>query len=122
MSIDVKELRVGSWVMHEYFDFDMAVSHRMQININHFKNDDWRDIQPIPITEEVLLKCGFEKFHKFDMSDGNWRIKTKTHDFIVTYLHKHYIATIYFQVPVPYLHTLQNLFYAISGEELNYQP
>lgn len=66
--IDVKELRIGSKVM--YGDviqtisvvFKNAVSFDfVQISQDEYKKFNCKDINGIPLTEEILLKCGFEQ-------------------------------------------------------------
>lgn len=68
-------------------------------------------IEPIPLTEEWLLKFGFEKVeHTF------WIIGLAVHnntprEFYVLYEQNRTIITS--------VHQLQNLFFALCGEELN---
>jgi len=73
----------------------------------------------IPLSEEILLKCGFSKFHEFSMADANYRISTKERYLMIELLHGKYIANIYHQVEIKYLHQLQNLYFALTGQELN---
>lgn len=117
--IDARELKLGNLIL---FEDKIEIITNIQDHCVLIK-DYWgtplvEKIFPIPLTPAILLASGFKPFHQFDMSDGNWKIKTDQHDFIVTYLHGKYIATIYFQVPIPSLHILQNLFYCLCGKEL----
>lgn len=74
--------------------------------------------EPIPLTEEILLKCGFEKGsniigdcyyieHDFGVSDFVLNI-TKTSNFEIYEL----------DLKIDYLHQLQNLYFALTNEEL----
>lgn len=58
-------------------------------------------LNPISLTEEILLKCGFEKTKEID----SWELKGFGFVDISTPQCK-------------YLHQLQNLYFALTGEEL----
>ena len=127
--IKSSELRIGNWVL---ISGDEST-------IDAYDLYDWSDpIDPIPLTEEWLIKFGFE-----DLSDGyifsidvdqtfkfDWqkrhklRLSSTSTNFteweLSGYLGedkeaKHYapIAT-----DVKYVHQLQNLYFALTGEEL----
>lgn len=76
---------------------------------------NYKDIVPIPLTEELLLKIGFKR-------NGNYWDKgcfslpihpTKSGgEFIL--VPNNFVAAI----PLKYLHQLQNLYFALTGEEL----
>ena len=75
-----------------------------------------KDIQPIPITEEWLLKFGFvencyqDRFeNKFIRVECN-KTRGKTELWIENIPH------------IKYLHQLQNLYFALTGEELQITP
>lgn len=65
--------------------------------------------QPIGLTEDWLIKFGFEMgAHGFDRIKG---------DFIVTLEYEFYYKNLRLQ-EIQYIHQLQNIFFALSGEEL----
>lgn len=73
-------------------------------------------LEGIPVTEELLQSLGFK-----------WDFVTATYNFdglgIIDNGEQGYYALLtphdyLLTVPVPYLHTLQNLFFTIKGEEL----
>ena len=75
---------------------------------------EWQ-AEPIPLTEEILLKCGFEFF-------DNERI---FNNFVIEDFHN---GNYYFtagegiklhEKHIEYLHQLQNLYFSLTGEELN---
>jgi hypothetical protein len=74
-------------------------------------------VLPIPLTEEMLLKCGFKKdlanvFHdKISLYEG----KIKEEGFR---LYGQYAIE---KVKVKYLHQLQNLYFTLTGNELKYK-
>lgn len=73
------------------------------------------DLQPIPLTEELLLKCGFEEhdnvFHSelFIYNNGNLTIIADDYNNVGK------------TIKVCYLHQLQNLYFALMGTELEIQ-
>ena len=111
--IQANELRIGNWFIVNWS--------------NEKRKADWMDIRdisegiieggtsPIPLTLEVLEKCGFEVsnignhiFYKNGViiffENGKWGISCDS------------------RCSLNYLHQLQNLYFALTGEELNYTP
>ena len=68
------------------------------------------EIEPVPLTEERLLKFGFEK----DVTEYNtcWFLN---HVYI-WFVDGEYINEL--DLPIKYVHQLQNLYFALKGEEL----
>lgn len=74
-----------------------------------------KHLHPIPLTEEWLLKFGFER--KYD--SNYWNSKLCIH----TYYNEFYILQEQGRVFFQHVHQLQNLYFALTGEELTYtQP
>lgn len=71
----------------------------------------------IPLTQEILEKCGFELF------PWGW-VKKSTKDFGIRLQVKSFSYEVSGNNPVPlqYLHQLQNLYFALTGEELEIKP
>src|SRR5690606_2449636 len=76
------------------------------------------ELKPIPLTEDILLKCGFETsqwdchstFRKNICSDGC---------IVISLEHKHVeIGDLTLDIEIKYLHQLQNMFYCLCGKEL----
>ena len=67
--------------------------------------------RPIPLTPEILEKCGFENSYKFGMV---WHNYLKRYAVVVN-------GESIENVPQN-LHQLQNLYFALTGTELNYTP
>lgn len=123
--INVKELRVGNWVNHKAewsAESPKSVSHIFQWTDWHFyciheSTLSYEVVEPIPLTPEILEKCGFTTKNGQYFSFMNWDLrKTNTG----TYIHESdwreiggYMSS---------LHELQNLYFALNGAELNYQP
>jgi hypothetical protein len=137
--VDMKanELRIGNWVFapqyrnvgkhitevktisKEYADHNGKWQQSMVINYT-LPETGARDIilidsdcDPIPLTEEILLKCGFEKFEV-----EGYPI------FIIGkfYLEFYSLESVFLisdiEVKIKHLHQLQNLYFCLTGEEL----
>lgn len=74
------------------------------------------DIAPIPITEEWLLKFGFEKTNRVDF--GILRPCYTIFSFALMIRHdSYYFDWIGGNTEVKYIHTLQNAYYILTGEK-----
>ena len=122
----VNELRLGNYV-----DFD-GLSFTIKCISNNFIEADRgrgkvrfsiNDLKPIPITEQWLLRLGFEKekeqdkllatyfYHKNNISRVEFSDKHGN-----LYWHDNY-SSIYHK-EIKYVHQLQNIYFALIGEEL----
>lgn len=111
------ELRIGNIVLRKEFlhsnlencRFDKIVVTHNDINACHIYN---RHFEPIPLTEEWLFKFRFvynphsSEFHGKNMIFHNW-IKDRG-----------YVS--WGSTQIKYVHQLQNLYFALTGEELTY--
>ena len=112
------ELRIGNLVWDDYSG-EMIVSQIYQSNVSLRKTINLSEgiygidnIEPIPLTEEWLLKLGFN--HNADENEFYWLDEfsiAKRSDFEV-FLNDEYICDL------QYFHQLQNLYFALTGEEL----
>ncbi len=119
-----QDLRIGNYIQ----DFEDKPYYFQIESIENNNGDYWvtyRDgsiscivdaLEPIPLTEEWLLKFGFEKiqFHIPDKYDnGKLRIKKDERGF--------WIIACYNFILITSVHQLQNLYFALTGEELTTQ-
>ena len=121
------ELRIGNYITTEYLNkstFKVISIHSDRIYFEsvreNFKSDTIQNyIKPIQLTEEWLVKFGFEKLT--DKSRGfnsNSYTYTKGISFIV-HLNDKLLSVNFWQGnEKKYVHELQNLFFALTGEEL----
>jgi hypothetical protein len=100
------ELRIGNWFKEDILEQTFAQITAEQIL--DFYDDPLDDFyKPIPLTEEWLFKFGFER--KYDTC---FQYK----DFILN--DKFIMMDIDITIQLKYVHELQNLYFALTREEL----
>tara|TARA_R110000796_G_scaffold95908_2_gene201357 strand:- start:694 stop:1041 length:348 start_codon:yes stop_codon:yes gene_type:complete len=112
--MEAKELRIGNWIK---YNFKMQGWNDVQVCANDFHNG-FRDdkfvsinYKPIPLTEEWLVKFGFEKLKGWDDM-----FYFEIDDFqIYEYNVSGYE---YDDFNIKNVHQLQNLYFALTNEEL----
>ena len=104
-----EELRLGNW----YQWYAEGKYYYGQIQAKDFVSDYILNFEPIPLSEEVLLKCGFVR-------DGNTDYYTcRKVGFTINLSGTiGYRTCIWSNEHIKHIHQLQNLFYDITGEEL----
>jgi hypothetical protein len=116
--IKANELRIGNWIeavapMGNYY------MKMYSVNFESLENHP-DSANPIPLTPEILEKCGFT-LKKLGYNDC-YRKPFKTATFLL-YAHSgRYYFTCFevnHETEIKCLHQLQNLYYALTGEELN---
>lgn len=114
--MDKRELRIGNYVYAGKNNFVCRFESFYGMTNFESKPDNY---SPIPLTEEWLLKFGFEK----DDDVNQYWICSELNHLIYVYYEKSRscFAMIYngsqFCV-IQYVHQLQNLYFALTGEEL----
>jgi len=125
------ELRVGNYIQQidqkSEFEFLQVVyginNESVWIHCNEESDViDYLEAIPIPLTEEWLVKFGWQYFNgktsgtltkdtdvKLDIDFYKGKLQVKSH-----YEGEH----MYRILPVKYVHQLQNLYFALTGEEL----
>lgn len=110
-----KELRIGNRIL---FDGKITIVNTRMLayinNANRLKNKiDLIAFEPIPLTEEILLKCGFKKIL------NQYKKTTKTKPFIILFLdHKFQYDDLRYETNLECIHQLQNLYFSLTEEEL----
>jgi len=115
--MNATELRIGNMVKKYFTEY--GYSKICEIDITDFNDilNNVIKVEPIPLTEEWLLKFGFEKRKKligllvfsksgFDLHfvNGKWEFYVMGSSCILT--------------EIEYVHQLQNLYFALTNEEL----
>ena len=88
-------------------------------NANRLKNGDAIAFEPIPLTEEWLLKFGFVNGGKSDFDKKKLSIHLPS--FYYTNGRTFYNSWRIMDYSVKSVHQLQNLYFALTGEELEIQ-
>jgi len=115
------ELRIGNWVMdddesYEIFQVASIEKGEEETEGMYFINGGWiDDVLPIPLTEEWLLKFGFEKDDPFFTNMDSYSFNGLTMEFYKKECQFHYQGA---DIEFKYVHQLQNLYFALTGEEL----
>jgi len=140
--MNANELRIGNWIIEYGIDYvmDNKIIDRDDkqfiivdchvIKELQYETENSVLYAPIPLTPEILEKCGFEKvddgispFYKLIISktevisiEDDWSLglNAKNEKSTQGYATNANICQ--------YLHQLQNLYYALTGQELTYQP
>jgi hypothetical protein len=123
------ELRLGNWV-----DGFSDPDDRDQVEADWFNSvDDDGDIscRPIPLDEQWLLKAGFThtKYIYCDENELNGGIGYSDEETIIRKGDRFFFirdesadpydgSTIYRYIEIKHVHQLQNLYFALTGEEL----
>lgn len=132
------ELRINNLVLYKWFDKNYingkqrtvihrevvkilaidSVNNRVLIKTNQTrKNHTWVSIDaisPVPLTEERLLKCGFE-----DNKHRGYFLYTEQSSMICIYKDGSVkINDRYIDYKINHLHRLQNLYFEIADQEL----
>jgi hypothetical protein len=132
--IQATELRIGNWIAEE-----AALSNSItycQLNsiskdkISVVKNGNWivntrcYYCLPIPLTPEILEKCGFVGKYKscgYSYTKNIVTLTSQDEDDLGNPV-PNYVLHFYYNyqgAPLYYLHQLQNLYFVLTGEELN---
>lgn len=116
--MEANELRIGNWVNCSIYngntDVDIQFEFQEYKYIHLFK--------PIPLTEERLLKFGFEKkivakYSFYQLNVGCLRFNfsdNKLHFGIQGVSNVEWV-----EYTLKYVHQLQNLYFTLTGEELH---
>lgn len=136
--INPNEIRLGNWVLDDegscskiigFKPYDYSVrcdeDEGCCILFDRLHKGEWTkgwvtenaNLHPIPLTEEILLKCGFEKvrYEKYAHNELN---KLRAYPHVMKDGFGIYIMGSYTLPNIKHLHELQNLFFALTGKEL----
>ena len=115
------ELRIGNYILISVLSGDKFVNELFAVNATtirdaeHYGNE-W-NAEPIPLTEEWLLKFGFEFYEgkrtifNDSYERNNVRLNYREDKKIFYWEDRHYME-------LKYVHQLQNLYFALTGNEL----
>lgn len=125
--MEAKELRIGNYVdfcgISKILELHSEIKKFDNVYLECEESFEWGEyerLKPIPLTEEILLKCGLKRA----LYDSSYELN----DFSI-FLDKRIRENIYIQcekrncnvlngLRIDYLHQLQNLYFALTNEEL----
>lgn len=129
--IQAKELRIGNYIADIWTPnglFKVTELRKDKIFYGNCFKAKYDDIRPIPLTEEILLKAGGKRFDEDkiilmlnDPSTHLVLMKVGTHWFPQIEQTGEFASegvNVVFLNFIDYLHQLQNLFFALTGEEI----
>ena len=110
------ELRIGNWVSNGEIGFQITSKDIYHRDVRVYGSF----IKGIPITPEWLQRFGFEKI-------GNgWQLDVEINHYCLYSESGKYVDLFVFSDEVgqqcQYIHQLQNLYFALTGEELEIKP
>lgn len=120
--IKLNEIRVGNWLL------DWNTNKPFQLKRVHFEFFSPHH-KPIPLTPEILEKCGFVKDEHIQQ-EFSYILKGASRISFVYYKANPSCFSIeqdekmidFASGRCKYLHQLQNLYFSLTGEELTYNP
>jgi len=118
--IQANEVRRGNLVEYEgrVFEIDIIAEEFPTLNTQEFGIGvvSWKDLGGVMLTEKWLVKFGFEQWDKNKWVDKNGVITISKLGEGFLYLANQRHVNIF------YVHQLQNLYFALTGEELTLTP
>ncbi len=138
--IQSNELRIGNYVginktaLHfngcnsenAYFEIEELKKDAVQFKGFH-TGEYYKDLKPIKPTEEWLLKLGFEKIkdYKFSLDEGYiiLEVEDKNWEYLCldVFIHTADMIKPFYITCLEHVHQLQNLYYALTGQELEFR-
>ena len=121
MKLKVKDLRVGNLLLFPFHNevvevvgLPMLPNGKQGIQVYTkgaiLCEELLEQFKPIPLTEEWLLTFGITKKNGYPYKFNNGYLKIRNGVFFFNYYD--------IEIELPYVHTLQNLYYALTNTEL----
>lgn len=117
------DLRIGNWVsLYGKFEKVESIGTYGVSFDTGFAKYTLPNLKPIPLKEEMLLKCGFEFNKKYYHSKYIKDLIKLIYDLDQKILYFKYKGEFIPMIQIPknieYLHELQNVIHALTGQEL----
>jgi hypothetical protein len=116
------ELRIGNYfkgirvgIVKSIFTTHFTVEDENGIQLGNSIQDNF---QPIPLTEEWLLKFGFEKDEEYDNTFNRYISVFNGFTTITIDISANVLLLDNMEIKLHFVHQLQNLYFALTGEEL----
>ena len=102
-----QELRIGNWVHVSLMDRSLSTDRLIHYRDFESIYGGWLLFEPIPLTSEWLEKCKNDDYGFYQQSDGSYSLIDDYGD-----------GSTYYIGNLRYVHQLQNLYFALTGQEL----
>lgn len=117
------ELRIKNWVLHkDVIQFVESINDTdsgMAVCCLSEHDNGCQDLKPIPLTEEWLVRFGFElldgSLSRKVFEKGYLKFKVISHEYGIDFYFGNGGA---YYIKPRFVHNLQNLYFALTGEEL----
>jgi hypothetical protein len=133
--IQANELRIGNWFSYvlkygvwttKYEKVESIHDNGVNVYSSSFYDStvieadyEFKDINPVPLTPEILEKAGFKEYLKgIAFTNDHYVINLKEGKFFRWEVEGGYGAWFILSDYCQYVHQLQNLYFALTGEEL----
>jgi hypothetical protein len=112
--IDARELRIGNWVIIKDANKNFDEEYKIPVEANHLSDIESSNYYAIgiPLTPEILEKAGAIRKYGNTWYLGKLRFELNSTGKIIRF---HYSGKV---VYLDYVHQLQNLYWCLSGKEL----
>lgn len=112
--INAHELRIGNIVLYKGKETYILLDDLVDITVSPEAINYY---EPIPLTEELLLKCGVDNGYTIDIKCKRKKISFSW-SYRVVSSGKRYAFICKKYPHIKYLHQLQNLYFVLTGKEL----
>jgi hypothetical protein len=120
------ELRIGNYIKTEFGTSKVRGTAKEAVWLNSLggpiRLDGFLGIQPVELTKDILLKCGFED--AIDADNDEYfifnNLKLYWYEFALNTCNGFYFRNdVNGDLKIKHLHQLQNLYFALTGNELS---
>lgn len=125
--VKASELRVGNWIiagdtnLHGQVEIINKPMNEVWLVVPETDYDSWDfdfdQVLPIPLTPDILEQCGFKELSPTKYRYNNLIIRRSQ-----ALTRWYYLRAGGWSTTIESLHKLQNLYFALTGEEIIYQP
>lgn len=105
------ELRIGNWAKRDTQPKGFQIDINSLVRISNGRTD----YEPIPLTEEWRKRCGFDQHNQVVLGE---RTIEWCNDKLLIWGEDGNSMAHCFHAPCKFVHTYQNLYHALTGEEL----
>lgn len=128
-TIKANELRIGNHILHDGAPVTVLQIEGRWVKVKQYISEERYDVElddtaPIPLTPEILEKCGFERKTDYAVGIGLFDYY-QVNGFSLNWIDQSKCWVVFSgvnRITIKNLHQLTNLYYALTGEELEYKP